>query len=171
MNKFQWAAAGLAFAMTPLTLSPAQAQEEIVIPSIAAMSGSVAVTGQDAQKGVEIALEHINADGDATCETVQLPPVATQRDDHGSAPLDRHAMPRPPIGGHLAQPHDRLLCHRALADRGKHPAGPPRTAMRSGPGRRISNRHLAASGDKFRRNAEPGNAGPKNDCPCHLQTS
>lgn len=63
MNKFQWAAAGLAFAMTPLTLSPAQAQEEIVIPSIAAMSGSVAVTGQDAQKGVEIALEHINADG------------------------------------------------------------------------------------------------------------
>jgi branched-chain amino acid transport system substrate-binding protein len=81
MNKFLKAAIGLAVAMVPLTSSPAQAQaEEIVIPAISAMSGPTAVIGQDTQKGIEIALEHINADGGIKGRPLNIQIYDTQGD-------------------------------------------------------------------------------------------
>jgi branched-chain amino acid transport system substrate-binding protein len=81
MNKFLQAVIGLAVAIAPLTSSPALAQaEEIVIPAIAAMSGSVAVTGQDAQKGIAVALEHINADGGVAGRPLKIQLYDTQGD-------------------------------------------------------------------------------------------
>ncbi|MBC7139534.1 MAG: ABC transporter substrate-binding protein [Defluviimonas sp.] len=79
MNRFVQAAIGLVVAMAPLMSSPARAEgEEIVIPAITAMSGSTAVLGQDAQKGIEIAVEHINADGGINGRPLKIQVYDTQ---------------------------------------------------------------------------------------------
>jgi branched-chain amino acid transport system substrate-binding protein len=81
MNKFLKAAIGVAVAMVPLTLSPAQAQvEEIVIPAITPLSGPTAVLGHDVQKGIAIALEHINADGGIKGRPLNIQIYDTQGD-------------------------------------------------------------------------------------------
>ena len=91
MNKFLQAVIGMAVAIAPLTSSPALAQaEEIVIPAIAAMSGAVAVTGQDAQKGIAVALEHINADGGVAGRPLKIQLYDTQ----GNPGVVRQVMER-----------------------------------------------------------------------------
>lgn len=81
MMRFLRAAIGLAVAVAPFTPSPALAQaEEIVIPAIAAISGPTAVTGQDSQKGIAIALEHINADGGVAGRPLRIQLYDTQGD-------------------------------------------------------------------------------------------
>ncbi len=79
MNRFVQAAIGLVVAMAPLMSSPARAEgEEVAIPAITAMSGSTAVLGQDAQKGIEIAVEHINADGGINGRPLKIQVYDTQ---------------------------------------------------------------------------------------------
>lgn len=79
MNTMLKAAFGLALAMTPLTATGARAQaEDLVIPAISPMTGSVAVIGQDSEKGLEIALEHINADGGVAGRPLKIQIYDTQ---------------------------------------------------------------------------------------------
>ena len=60
------------------------------MPAIVAMSGAIAVTGQDAQKGIAVALEHINADGGVAGRPLKIQLYDTQ----GNPGVVRQVMER-----------------------------------------------------------------------------
>lgn len=91
MNRKTKVAIGIATAILPAAVPlMALAQEPIVIPAIASMTGPTAVLGQDTEKGVEIAVEHINADGGINGRPLQIDIYDTQ----GNPAVVRQVMER-----------------------------------------------------------------------------
>lgn len=91
MNRFLKVVVGLATAAAPAAVGlPAAAEDAIVIPAITSMSGAVAVIGQDSVKSVEIALEHINADGGINGRPLSIELYDTQ----GNPAIVRQVMER-----------------------------------------------------------------------------